>query len=228
MSTTSAAGRAPRHPAAFKTIAGIAATAVAGIAITSGGVYALLRAQAFNSTPEQISSGTLLLTLGSNGTGANLSAGFNSNITAMAPGDVVNRYVSLTNGGTLDGANLVLQLSDQAAATALTTDATKGLQVTVQSCSVAWTVATAACSGTPGTPVSQSAASFTAAAGVSLGAGTFAATTTQYFKVGVTLPSSIAETATNGTLPPGTMQGLTSLLRWTFSIDQRAATTTNS
>jgi spore coat-associated protein N len=225
MSTSSA--RAARHSGAFKVTAGIAATAVAGLAITAGGVYALLRAQAFNSTAEVVNTGTLSLTLGSNLT----SVGFGQTITAMAPGDVVNRYVSLTNAaGTnaVDGKNLVLQLSDQSAPTALTLDAAKGLQVTVQSCTAPWTVTSASCTGgTQGSAIALPAATFTTAP-QTLVAGAFPAGTTLYYKVGVSLPSSVTETVTNGTPPVGSVQGLASSLRWTFSIDQCDPVTTSN
>ena len=44
---------------------------------------------------------------------------------------------------------------------------------------------------------------------------------------GFTLPDQ-SETTTNGTLPVGTIQGLSASLRWTFEDAQRASTTTNS
>lgn len=228
MSTTSAdaAGRGTRHAGAFKTIATIAATAVAGLAITSSGVYALLKAQAFNGTAEQVNSGTLLLTL----TDSASSAGFSQNITNLAPGDVITRFVQVANTGSLDGTNLSLQLSDQAAVTALTTDATNGLQVNVQSCTVAWAwtpTGTPSCSGTTGSATGLPAATFKGTA-QSMGAGSFVHGTTQYYKVAVSLPSTINETSVNGVAPVGSIQGLTSSLRWTFSLDQRAATSLNS
>lgn len=66
---------------------------------------------------------------------------------ALAPGDVVNRYVDLSNTGSLTGKNLTLSASDSGS-TLLSTDATKGLHVTVTSCSVAWVAAAGTCGGT--------------------------------------------------------------------------------
>lgn len=226
MSRQQTATGAARHAGVLKTVAGIAATAVAGVAITSSGVYALLKAQAFNSTAEQVTSGTLLLTL--NDTAG--SAGFSQVVGNLAPGDVVTRFVSVANTGTLDGVGLNLQLADQAAATALTTDATNGLQVTVQSCSVAWTwtaSTTPSCGGTTGTATALPASTFKGTP-QTLAAGAFAKQTTQFYKVSVGLPASITETSVNGTAPAGTVQGLSSSLRWTFSLDQRAAVSLNS
>ncbi|MEW1956660.1 TasA family protein [Kineococcus sp. NPDC059986] len=216
----SAAARGTRHAGVLKTVAGIAATAVAGIAITSSGVYALLKAEAYNGTAEQVTSGTLLMTLGSTGT----SAGFSQIVDKLAPGDVVTRFVQVANTGTLDGANLTLALSDQAAVTALTSDAVKGLQVTVQSCTAAWTwttTGTPACGGTTGAAVAQPAATFKATAQTL--APTFASGGTQFYKVSLGLPASNTEISTNGVVPVGTIQGLSSSLRWTFTMDQRAA-----
>src|SRR5207302_7572103 len=90
------------------------AVAIGGLLLTAGGVYAGLNAVATNTTPQTVTSGTLKLTMANNG------AGFSQNISDMAPADVVNRFVDLTNGGTLDAQNLTLAVSD-ATPTKLTT-----------------------------------------------------------------------------------------------------------
>jgi len=71
-----------------------ALVAVGGLILTAGGVYAGLNAVATNTTPQTVTSGTLKLTM------ANDGVGFSQNISDVAPGDVVNRFVDLTNGGT--------------------------------------------------------------------------------------------------------------------------------
>ena len=71
-----------------------ATVAATGLALTTTGVYAALNATAFNSTAQAAGSGTLRLTLADNG------AGFVQAVGNLAPGDVVNRHVSLTNAGT--------------------------------------------------------------------------------------------------------------------------------
>jgi hypothetical protein len=50
---------------------------------------------------------------------------------------------------------------------------------------------------------------------------------TTYLKIAISLPAS-SEVTTNGVLPGGTIQGLTSTITWTFTQTQRAGTTTNS
>ncbi|MDQ2583869.1 TasA family protein [Saccharothrix yanglingensis] len=93
------------------------------------GVWATLTATAANVTPEQVTSGTLKLTLGNNG------AGSGQGITDMAPGDVVNRYVTLTNGGSLDAQGLTVQVAATGSSTLITDGATgKALRVTITTC----------------------------------------------------------------------------------------------
>jgi len=208
-------------------IAGIVATVAVGVAVTSGGVYAALTADATNGTAQQVTSGTLLLTLTNTGGGA----GFTSQIANIAPGDVVNRYVTLTNTGTLAGQGVALSLTDSTP-TLLTTSTSKGLQVAVTECSVAWVPGTGSCGGTA-TPVlaATSAPSLTQAAPASLTTSSLAALTgTRYYQVSTSLPSTISETTLNGSaLAVGsTIQGLTANLTYRFTETQRAGTTVNS
>src|SRR3954453_14931866 len=76
--------------------------AIAGLTLTGMAVFAGLNAEAKNTTAQSVDSGTLQLTYADNG------AGFASSVANMAPGDVVNRYVDVTNGGSLDGQSLTL------------------------------------------------------------------------------------------------------------------------
>jgi hypothetical protein len=204
------------------------AGAVAGgaLLVTAGfGVWASLSATAFNTTPHSISSGTLSLTLADNG------AGFTSTVSNMAPGDVVNRYVDLTNGGTLDAQGLTLGVAATGSTTLITdgtSPATKALRVSVSSCSTSWTPTTGVCSAS-GTVTSLLAAtplsSLSTAASLISGAVAHAAIV--HLQVSVQLPDQ-AETTTNGTAPATTIQGQSASLTYTFSEAQRTATTTNS
>ena len=193
--------------------------AIGGLALTGMAVYAGLNAEATNTTAQTIDSGTLELTYADNG------AGFTSVAAKMAPGDVVNRYVDLTNGGTLDGKTLTLAAVD-ASPTKLSTDSVNGLQVTVTECTGGtWDPTTGACSGTTATPVSGPLASM-ATTPLSL-ASNVASGATMHYQVSVALPDQ-NETVTNGALPANTIQGLTANITWTFNELQRDATTTNS
>jgi spore coat-associated protein N len=197
------------------------AVAAAGLAITGGGVYAALNATASNTTAQSATSGTLSLTMANNGTG------FGQAISNLAPGDVVNRYVNLTQGAILDGKDITLAVAD-ATPTILTTSATKGLHATVTQCSGAWTPGTGAgtCSGT--TTVLLSSTALSALTGpVAVKTGTNAAGTVLNLQIALTLPDQ-AETTANGVVPAGTIQGLASALTWTFGETQRTAATTGS
>ncbi|HWC35258.1 MAG TPA: TasA family protein [Mycobacteriales bacterium] len=202
------------------------AVAVTGGALlmTAGfGVWASLNATAFNASPQAVSSGTLSLTLADNG------AGFSSAISNMAPGDVVNRYVDLTNGGNLDATGLTLAVS-ATGSSALITDgtspATKALKVAVTSCSGSWNNSTGVCTGSTTSLLASTTLSALSSA-QSLIAGSIAAGAVEHLQVAVTLPDQ-TETTTNGSAPGTTIQGQTANLTYTFQESQRTATTTNS
>jgi hypothetical protein len=183
--------------------------------------YALLTAVATSGQP--VSSGTLSLTLAS-GSG---SVGFSSAVGPMAPTDVVNRFVDVTNGGSLDGQNLTIAVA-AATANKLSTDATNGLKVGVSVCSAAWTVGSNTCSGTTTTPITSTPVATLGTAAQSLVAGAFPAGTVAHLRVTLTLPDQ-AETTLNGvpqTTP--TIQGLTNTLTWTFQVQQRPGTVSTS
>jgi hypothetical protein len=193
--------------------------AIGGLALTGMAVFAGLNATATNTTAQSIDSGTLQLTYADNG------AGFTTVAAKMAPGDVVNRYVDLTNGGTLDGQTLTLAATDSTP-TKLSTDATNGLQVSVTECTGGtWDTSTGVCSGTAGTPVTGSLQSM-ASTPLSLASNVASGVTLNY-QISVALPDQ-NESVVNGALPSGTIQGLTANITWAFNELQRTATTTNS
>lgn len=207
------------------------AVAVAGLALTGAGVYAGLTAVATGT--ETVNSGVLSLTLAHDGS----SAGFPQTLTNVAPGDVYNTYVNLTNGSSsnLDGQNITLAVAGSPSNSTLITppvaDGTTGLQVSITQCSVAWTVTT----GTPGSVScgGQTTSLLGATAVSSLGSaasfisGAIPAGSTYHLEVSLTEPSSLNETSTNGTLPSSSIEGQSVTLTYTFSEAQRAATITN-
>lgn len=228
MSATTArrAARSTRRPA--PALFAACAVAAAGLAITGGGVFAALNATASNATAQNATSGTLSLTMANNGTG------FGQSVSNLAPGDVVNRYVNLTQGATMDGKALTLAVAD-GTPSKLTTDATKGLHVTVTQCSVAWTTTgPGACTGTGAVTTvlaTNVALSALVAAPSTLIAGTVTSGSTLNLQVSLTLPDQ-NETTVNGTpaptAPATTIQGLSSALTWTFGETQRTSTVTGS
>ena len=206
-------------------IAIVAAASIGGTALVSSSVFAALSATASNGTAQSVTSGTLSLTSANNGNG------FSTTVSAMAPGDVVNRYVTYTNAGTLDAQGLNLTIADSGS-TALTSNGTTGLQVTVTGCSVAWTAATGVCGGTTanvaGTDLlaSTSLLGLKTVAGV-VNSGVITSAAIKYYKFSITLPNTTEVTA-NGVFPGGTIQGLTATITWTLTAAQKTAATTNS
>ncbi len=192
--------------------------------LTTGGVYSTLSARAFNASPQTITSGSLTLTLTNNG------VGFSSGISGLAQGNTVNRYVTLTNGGSLAGATLTFTAA-VGASTTLSTDATNGLQAKLDHCDVAWTPTPSpgSCGGTTTPLMALTSLSALIAAPVALtGFSAVPAGQVVNVRLAVSLPATNVETATNGVLSSPTIQGLSSAVTWTFTEAQRTATTTNS
>ena len=198
-----------------------AAFGVGALALAGAGVYAGLQAQATGT--ESVSSGTLKLVQVA-GTG---SGGFGQTYSNMAPGDVVNTYADVTDNGTINAQNLTLTVTGTGG-TLLTTDATKGLHVSVKSCTVAWVQATGTCTdvGGPVTVVNNVAVASLGSA-ATLVSGAVAHNSAYHYQVVTTLPDQ-NETTINGTLPGSTIQGLSTTLTFTFDEAQRAAATTES
>ena len=201
----------------------IAATAViGGTALVSSSVFASLTASATNTTGGSVTSGTLKLTQAAS-TVNGITGGFETAISNMAPGDTINRYVTLTNAGTLDAITPTLGLSGTGP-TLLTSDGTKGLQIAVNNCSVAWTNAGVCSATTTAVMASTSALALATPAALTL---TNTAGFASNLKISITLPNG-TENVLNGALPSGTIQGLSTVLTWTFSQTQRTGVTTNS
>ena len=196
----------------------IGSAVVGGGALVGSGVFASLNATAFNVAGQSVTTETLKLTQAASGA----TGGITTAISNMAPGDVVNRYIDVTNAGTMSGTNLKLKLAD-ASSTALTTDATNGLQIAIYECSTAWT-ALGACAGTPTTVMASTAASSVVSSAKALSVSSLASNAISRLRIELTLPAG-SETTVNGVLPSGTVQGLASSLTWTFTEDQRLATT---
>lgn len=201
----------------------LAASFVIGVlSLTGAGVYAGLNATATGT--QSVSSGTLSLTVAA-GSG---STGFGQTITNVAPGDVNNTYVDLTNGtsGNLAAQNLTLGVTGTGS-TLLTTSATKGLAVAVNQCSVAWNATSGVCSGTTTALLTSTPVATLSSTAGTVVSGAIAAGTSWHLQVSLALPDQ-SETTVNGTPPTTTIQGLSTTLTYTFGEAQRTATTTNS
>lgn len=202
----------------------VAVAAIGGAGMVSSNVFAALTATAFNTSGGELTTGTLSLTLApSNVSG--ITGGFVTAINTMGTGDTVNRYIDLTNGGTLDGISPTLQITP-AAITTLTSDATKGLQVAISSCSVPWS-ADGTCSEDTSTVLSSTSAVDLVSAARALSLPSTLAAAVTHLKIAITLPVN-DEVTVNGVLPTGTVQGVSTTLTWTFTMTQRTGVTTNS
>jgi hypothetical protein len=197
-----------------------ASFAVAGLAIAGAGVFAGLNAVATGT--EAVNSGSLkLVQLAGTGSG-----GFGQTYSDMAPGDAKNTYVDVTDTGTIAAQNMTLAVVGTGA-TLLTTDATKGLHITVQSCTVAFVAGNCADLPLGAAMVVNNVAVSALSTPASTVAGAIAKNSAYHYKITTTLPDQ-NETTTNGTLPGGTIQLLSTTLTFTFNEVQRAATTVES
>jgi hypothetical protein len=204
-------------------VALVAAAALGGTALVSSAVFASLTATASNTSGGSVNSGTLKLTQAASGV-AGITGGFVTDITNVATGDTINRYIDVTNGGTLDGNVLTLATAATPSNT-LTTDGTNGLQVTIKECSTAWTSA-GACTPTA-TTVLASTSLLNMGVAKTLNVGSLLSASVHHLQFSITLPAG-SEVTNNGALPVGTVQGLTTAITWNFLETLRTNTVTNS
>ena len=204
-------------------VALVAAAALGGTALVSSSVFASLTASASNVSGGSVAAGTLKLTQASS-TVPGITGGFVTAVSNIAPGDTVNRYIDLTNGGTLDGGVLTLATT-ASPSNALTTNGAAGLQVTVRECAVPWTSA-GVC--TPGaTTVLAPTSLLDMGVAKTLAVSTLLSTAVNHMQFAISLPVG-SEVTVNGTLPSGTVQGLTTVLTWNFLETLRTNATTNA
>ena len=113
----------------------LATVAVLGAAASIAGLGTYATWTSTTSENHTISSGTVTIALGATGAATNR---LNVGASALAPGDTVQRSVDLTNSGSIDLAGVTLTTS-ASPSSLLDTDATNGLQMVIDKCSVAWT-----------------------------------------------------------------------------------------
>ena len=168
------------------------------------GAWAQLTATASTVNPQSVSTGTLKLELAKNGTGIEQA------ISNVAPGDTVNRYVTLTNSGTLAAKDLTFAATAATGSSpVLVTDAagsasSKALRISIDTCSVAWNAATGACTGTQGALLAATPLNGLSTANPLPGAGEIAAAQAFHLRISATLPDQ-NENTVNGIAPTGTV-----------------------
>src|ERR1017187_3831617 len=227
-------GKTPERSrrATAKRVALTLAVVVAGTGAVLGGVFASFT-DTTSAGPQTITSGKVVLAVGPTNdstTGA----------TNIAPGDTIPREVDLNStASTLNDASITLGISTSTSSL-LDSDQTNGLQVQVQTCSVAWTrVAgpppTYSCSGTPVTVLASTTvktlestpASLTPLNSLTAGGQDYVVMT---FTFPSTAPGNIAQVPTlcsgtvGGTSATENLEGCTSTLTYNFVATQRIGT----
>jgi spore coat-associated protein N len=183
------------------------------VAVALAGVGAFAAFTSSASVSQSIASGTVKIALGATGTADNR---LNIAATGVVPGDTIQRAVNVSNTGNQDFASITLTTA-ASTSSLLDTDATDGLQMVIERCSVAWTEGGSApaytytCSGTTSSVLSSRAVIGSSLSLSNLG---LTAGTTNHLRVTLTLPSTAGNT----------LQGLTSVIAYTFTGTQRAAT----
>ncbi len=193
----------------------IASFAAVGVAAAVAGLGTFATFTSSTSASHPISSGTVSIALGATGSANRLAVG----AANVVPGDTIQRAADLVNNGGASADNLsgVVLTTTGTPTSLLDTDATNGLQMTIEKCSNAWTESgtspnfTYTCGGTTSTVLSSRAV-----IGTNLPLSNLAATTTgstDHLRVTLTLPAAA----------PNTMQGLTSTISYNFVGTQRVA-----
>ena len=204
-----------RKRAAWRPMA--AAAAAGSVLLVAGfGVWASLNAEA--TGVQEVNTGTLRLSLADAGT-----AGFAQTVANMGAGDSQSRYVTLTNGGSLEGRNLTMKVAATGDQVLIADGAeTAALRVTVANCDVAW--ANGVCSA-PLTVIDNVMLGDLASAEAFSGVDAIAADRVFNLKVTVALPEQ-DELYRDGVLVNSdtqSVQGKTAKLDYTFAETQRAA-----
>jgi spore coat-associated protein N len=186
---------------------GLLALVTAGV---GGAAFASFTAST-NAAANTTATGTVSFAdISTNGAGQRLSVG----ATNVAPGDSLQRAVTVTNTGSVDMLNTVTLTSTAATTSLLDSDTTNGLQINIDKCSVAWTESavpyTYTCSGTTTTVLAS-----TPVIGANKALNNIVATagTANYLRATLTLPSTAGNT----------FQGLSSTMDFTFNGQQRTA-----
>ena len=184
-----------------------AAASIAGL-----GTYATFTSS--TSASQSVSSGTVTIALGATGAATNRLTVGASNI---APGDTIQRSVDLLNSGSIDLSGITLTTS-ASPSSLLDTDATNGLQMSIDRCSNAWTEGgtapayTYTCSGSTSTVLASRSV-----VGSNLTLSNLTALTngvTDHLRVTLSFPSAA----------PNSFQNQSSTIQYTFTGTQRAGT----
>ena len=187
--------------------------AILGAAAAIAGLGTFATFTSTTTATDTFGSGTVVIALGATGAATNRLTVAASGIV---PGDTMQRSVDLSNTGTQDLASISLTTT-ASTSSLLDTDATNGLQMAIERCSVDWTESgsspafTYTCGGSTSTVLSSRAVIGSSIALSNLGSLTSGAT--DHLRVTLTFPS----------VAGNTLQGLSSTIAFAFTGTQRAA-----
>jgi hypothetical protein len=198
----------------FKKLMASAAILAAAASVAGFGTYATFTSS--SAASNALNTGSVSIALGAVGPANRLTLG----ASGLLPGDTLQRVIDLQNDGVAGSDDLAAVSLTTAASPSslLDTDATDGLQMTIDRCSAPWTESgtspafTYSCSGTTSSVLASQAVIGSNLALANL--SSLAAGVTDHLRVTLALPSSA----------PNSMQGLASTLSYTFVGTQRAGT----
>ena len=189
-----------------------ASFAVVGVASAVAGLGTFATFTSSTSASNAVATGTVVIALGSTGASTNR---LNIDASTVAAGDTIQRSFDLSNTGSLDLSGVTLT-STASPSSLLDTDATDGLQMVIDKCSVAWTESGSApytytCGGSTSSVIASRAVigSTLAMSNLTLTAGS-----TDHLRLTLTLPGTAGNT----------FQNLSSTVSYAFTGTQRTAT----
>jgi len=199
----------------FKKLVATLALLSAAAAVAGLGTYATFTSTT-SATQSALTTGVVQIGLGASGPANRLTLG----ASGILPGDTMQRAVDLSNTASAgnDALASITLTTTASPSSALDTDATNGLQMTIDSCSQAWTESgtspayTYTCGGT-----TKSVLASRAVIGANLALSnlaSLASATTDHLRVTLSLPQSA----------PNTMQNISDQLTFAFTGTQRAGT----
>jgi spore coat-associated protein N len=186
----------------------LASAALLGTAAAAAGLGTFGSFTSATSASSSVSSGTVSIALGAAGTAANR---FSVAASGLVPGDTVQRAVTLSNAAGNQALSSIVLTTSATTSSKLDTDPTLGLQLKIDSCSTPWTETGTApayaysCSGT-----TKSVLASRAVIGTNLALSN--------------LSALAANNADNLTAADNTFQNQSSVVSFTFTGTQRAAT----
>jgi spore coat-associated protein N len=183
-----------------------------GLTVAALGGAALATFTSTTNVSQQVTSGTVAFApIATSAAGQRLSV----SATDIAPGDTIQRAVTLTNTGTVDMLASSVNLTTSATISSLLDTGANGLTMVIDKCSVAWTE-----SGPPytytcgGTTTSVLVSRPVIGSNIALSNIVTTAGTPNYLRVTLTLPSAA----------DNTYQAQSSTIGYVFVGQQRAAT----